>query len=130
MTSAQTVVAIVENDAALLKALERLLRACGYGSRLYASAEQYLARPQGEAAACLVLDIDLGGISGIELQQRLVEQGTAPPIIFITSQADAASQRRAQALGCLAFLHKPFTSSDLLGALQAVARLPQRPRGT
>ncbi|MBA5688635.1 response regulator transcription factor [Rugamonas apoptosis] len=129
MTGAQTVVAIVENDAALLKALERLLRASGYGSRLYASAEQYLDRNQVDAVACLILDIDLGGISGIELQQRLVAQGVAPPIIFITSQIDAASQERAQALGCLAYLRKPFTSSDLLGALQTVDRLYQRPPG-
>ena len=125
MTIGKSVVAIVENDAAMLKALERLLRASGYASALYASAELYLAREPMDGVACMILDIDLGGISGIELQQRLVEQGAAPPIIFVTSQIDSAFQQRAQALGCLAYLRKPFASQDLLHALRTVAPLRQ-----
>lgn len=127
MNSGKPVVAIVENDAAMLKALERLLRASGYASELFASAELYLARGPMEAVGCMILDIDLGGISGIELQQRLVERGGAPPIIFVTSQVDSAFQQRAQALGCLAYLRKPFASHELLHALRTVEHM--RPRG-
>lgn len=119
MEIGKLVVAVVENDAAMLKALERLLRASGFAAELFASAEQFLARPSDGAIACLLLDIDLGGISGIELQQRLVEQGDAPPIIFITSQVDGSYEARAHAMGCLAFLRKPFASPELLNALNA-----------
>jgi FixJ family two-component response regulator len=95
------------------------LRASGFAAELYSSAEQFLDRPSEGKIACLLLDIDLGGISGIELQQRLVEQGDAPPIIFITSQVDGSYEARAHAMGCLAFLRKPFASPELLSALNA-----------
>ncbi len=119
MEIGKLVVAVVENDAAMLKALERLLRASGFSAELFTSAEQFLDRPSAGKIACLLLDIDLGGISGIELQQRLVEQGDAPPIIFITSQVDGSYEARAHAMGCLAFLRKPFASPQLLNALNA-----------
>lgn len=120
MTHAAPVVAIVENDGAMLKALERLLRASGYASEMFASAEQYLARQGTPSVGCLILDIDLGGISGIELQQDLVERGRAPPIIFVTSQADSDFRERAFALGCLAYLRKPFASRELLEVLRRI----------
>ncbi len=126
MESGKPVIAIVENDAAMLKALERLLRASGYALELFASAELYLARGEMEAVTCMILDIDLGGISGIELQRRLVEQGHAPPIIFVTSQVDATFEQRAQAMGCLAYLRKPFASHELLHALRTVEQLRQQ----
>ncbi len=128
MDSGTPVVAIVENDAAMLKALERLLRASGYASQLFASAELYLAHAALDEVTCMILDIDLGGISGIELQRRLVEQGHAPPIIFVTSQVDATFEQQAQALGCLAYLRKPFGSHELLHALRTVEQL--RPQGS
>lgn len=112
------VVAVVENDAAMLKALERLLRATGFATELYASAELFLERAPGSPVGCLILDIDLGGLSGIELQQRLVASGQAPPIIFVTSQVDAAFREKAEAFGCVAYLRKPFESQELLHALQ------------
>lgn len=121
MDTAKPVVAVVENDQAMLKALGRLLRASGYMAQLYASAELYLQRTEKTDVACLVLDIDLGGLSGIELQQMLVGAGAAPPIVFVTSQAEDRYEAAAQRLGCLAYLRKPFDSRDLLRALdQAV----------
>ncbi|MES2149142.1 MAG: response regulator [Pseudomonadota bacterium] len=117
MNKPKPVVAIVENDSAMLKALERLLRASGYRSELFASAESFLERSAEPAVGCLILDIDLGGISGIELQNRLVAAGGAPPIIFVTSQVDADYREKALALGCLAYLRKPFESHELLHAL-------------
>lgn len=118
MESANPVVAVVENDAAMLKALERLLRASGFQSELFASAESYLARRAGAEIGCLILDIDLGGISGMELQRRLVAAGDAPPIVFVTSQVESAFREQAQALGCVAYLRKPFPSHELLRALE------------
>lgn len=120
MKYAAPVVAIVENDGPMLKALERLLRASGYAAEMFASAEQFLARQASPRVGCLILDIDLGGLSGIALQQTLVDTGRAPPIIFVTSQADCDYRERAFALGCLAYLRKPFASQELLDALRRI----------
>ena len=120
MKHAPPVVAIVENDGPMLKALERLLRASGYAAEMFASAEQYLARQASPSVGCLILDIDLGGLSGIELQQSLVDTGRAPPIIFVTSQADGELRDRAFSLGCLAYLRKPFASQELLDVLRCI----------
>ncbi|CAN7401895.1 response regulator [Pseudoduganella sp. LjRoot289] len=118
MEPANLVVAVVENDPGMLKALGRLLRAAGYMAQLYASAELYLQRADHSDVACLILDIDLGGLSGIELQRMLVGSGTAPPIVFVTSQLDGGFEAAAQRLGCLAYLRKPFASQELLQALR------------
>lgn len=122
MESAKLVVAVVENDPGMLKALGRLLRASGYMAQLYPSAELYLQRADHSEVACLILDIDLGGLSGIELQQMLVGSGNAPPIVFVTSQIDGGFEAAAQRLGCLAYLRKPFASQDLLQALQQASQ--------
>jgi FixJ family two-component response regulator len=122
MDTGKLVVAVVENDPGMLKALGRLLRAAGYLAQLYASAELYLQREERGDVSCLILDIDLGGLSGIELQQMLVGAGNAPPIVFVTSQIDGGFQAAAQRLGCLAYLRKPFASEDLLAALQRAAQ--------
>lgn len=118
MEPAKLIVAVVENDQAMLKALGRLLRASGYAAQLYPSAERYLQRAEEDDVACLILDIDLGGLSGIELQQMLVGSGHAPPIVFVTSHAEDRFEAAAQELGCLAYLRKPFESGDLLRALE------------
>lgn len=122
MDTGKLVVAVVENDPGMLKALGRLLRAAGYAARLYESAEQYLQRGKQGDVSCLILDIELGGLSGIELQQLLVGAGSAPPIVFVTSQIDDSVEAAAQRLGCLAYLRKPFDSRDLLAALGQAAR--------
>ncbi|KQX01982.1 hypothetical protein ASC94_05260 [Massilia sp. Root418] len=122
MDTGKLVVAVVENDPGMLKALGRLLRAAGYLAQLYASAELYLQREERGDVSCLILDIDLGGLSGIELQQMLVGAGNAPPIVFVTSQIDGGFEAAAQRLGCLAYLRKPFASEDLLAALQRAAQ--------
>jgi FixJ family two-component response regulator len=127
MTLAAPLVAIVENDGPMLKALERLLRASGYAAEMFASAELYLARPSTPRVSCLILDIDLGGLNGIELQQNLVDTGRAPPIIFVTSQADGHFRERAFALGCLAYLRKPFASQELLDVLRRIPSLFSQP---
>jgi FixJ family two-component response regulator len=116
----EPVVAIVENDPAMLKAMQRLLRAAGYRSQGFKSAEAFLEREGKTGLQCLILDIDLDGMSGIELQRKLVAAACAPPIIFMTGQDDEALRAEAHAAGALACLMKPFASHLLLRELEAV----------
>lgn len=121
MAQGRPKVAVVENDTALLKAVGRLLFASGYDVDLFSSAEAYLSRFEQSAAEYLVLDIDLDGMSGLDLQKCLVGAGKAPPIVFITGQDDLPSIGRAIGKGCVAYLHKPFESQALLNALKTAA---------
>lgn len=113
-------VAVVENDAALLRAIGRLLDAGGYKPVLFNSAEEYLNRSEAIDGECLVLDINLGGMSGLDLQKRLCEEGVPPPIIFITGQSDIPSFGRAIGSGCVAYLYKPFDPGYLLKLIRGV----------
>jgi len=113
------VVAVVEDDAALRKALGRLLQAGGFEPALFESAEAYLdASP---AALCLVVDVRLPGMSGIELQQRLRATGTPPPIIVTTASREAAIRERAQQNGCAEFFWKPVDGKALIASIASLA---------
>lgn len=114
------VIAVVENDRPLTEALARLLRAQGLGVRTFHSAEMFLAGADRAGIDCLLLDIDLDGMSGLELQRRLRSVRDALPIIFITGRDDAHARERAFAAGCDGYLCKPFDSGQLNGALGAV----------
>ena len=110
------VVTVIDDDPTMRKAIERLLRAKGFEVETFASAEAFLAG--SSKAACLVLDIHLGGMSGIELRRRLIASGSEPPpAIFITALDDEAMRKEAMAVGCLAYLRKPFLASSLVGAI-------------
>jgi FixJ family two-component response regulator len=113
----QRVVAIIDDDVDILKAICRLLKAHGFRLESFASAEAFLARDSAHELACLVLDIHLGGISGIELQRRLKASGCRLPIIFITAIEDDATRREAMAAGCVAYLRKPFAARLLIDAI-------------
>jgi FixJ family two-component response regulator len=117
MKTMRKTVAVIENDAAMLKSLERLLRAYGYSSELYTSAEMFLNRVPESEVGCLILDIDLDGISGFELQTRLALNGKVPPTIFITGQSDERYRKQALKIGCIDYLNKPFESHMLIRAL-------------
>jgi len=119
MTATNYTVVVVENDPAILKAVGRLLRAYQYECELYESAESFLERQSKADIGCLLLDINLGGMSGIELQRKLVAAHKAPPIIFLTSQSDEATLVQAINDGCVAYLYKPFEAQALLQALEA-----------
>lgn len=123
MTNNQPVVAVVENDFGILKALQRLLSAYGHEAEMYASAELFLERDQTSKVDCLILDMNLDGMSGLDLQKKLVLQGVAPPIIFITGRGDEITMKQAMEMGCLAFLHKPFESSTLQAAIVKALKL-------
>ena len=117
MLAPQRVVAVIDDDVDILKAIGRLLKAHGFRLESFASAEAFLARDSAHELACLVLDIHLGGISGIELQRRLKASGCRLPIIFITAIEDDATRREAMAAGCVAYLRKPFAARLLIDAI-------------
>jgi FixJ family two-component response regulator len=117
----QLVIAIVDDQAALREATQNLLKSAGLKAVSFASAEDFLQATPLDGAGCLILDVRLPGMSGLELQQRLAADGIHVPIVFITAQEDSDGQMRSQALrsGALAFLRKPFSDEDLLNAVRS-----------
>lgn len=99
-------VAIVDDDESVCRSLGRLLNAVGMETAGYPSAEAFMADDARTRFDCVVLDIQLGGMSGLELQARLVAEGFPAPIIFITAHDNPASRREAQQLGCAGFFRK------------------------
>lgn len=114
-------IAVVDDDESLCRSLGRLLRAAGIHPVTYLSAEAFLADDKHPRFDCLVLDIQLGGISGIELQRRLVAVGEKTPVIFITAHDDPEIQAEALALGCVAYFRKTDSGSEVLDAIRRVA---------
>lgn len=122
MPTTSGVVAIVEDDAAMRRSLERLLQASGYATLAFASAESFIASGAGDDAMVVVLDIHLGGMSGIELRRHLSTTGVATPVVFITAIDDAATRAAAMATGCVDCLLKPFDARCLTDALERALR--------
>ena len=113
-------VAIVEDDESARRSLARLLRAAGMRPITYASAEDFRADTRQTWFACLVLDIQLLGMSGIELQRQLAAEGVTTPVIFITAHDDPRAREEAMAGGCVGFFRKTDAGSDLLDAIRRV----------
>jgi FixJ family two-component response regulator len=121
MAAQPTVVIVVDDNPAFLKSVVRLLSVHGYGVRAFVSAEALFDNSDLQAATCLLLDIHLGGISGIELQRRLAASGSKCPIVFMTANDDAATRKAAADAGCVAYLRKPFAPQLLLDAIRIAA---------
>jgi FixJ family two-component response regulator len=115
---------VVDDDASFRTAIERRLRLAGYEVATYASAEQLLDHlPAVERPACLLLDVKIPGLSGPELQRRLIELGSTVPVVFVTGQADTATTVRAIKAGAEDFLTKPVSPEQLIDAIErALAR--------
>jgi FixJ family two-component response regulator len=111
-------VAIVEDDGAMRRSIERLLRASGYATVAFTSAEDFLASAAVDNAMALVLDIHLGGMSGIGLRRHLSAAGSTTPVVFITAFDDEATRAEAIATGCVDYLQKPFDASRITHALE------------
>jgi FixJ family two-component response regulator len=119
------IVAVVEDDASVRRSYERLLNASGFTTESYASAEAFLEAKADWRPGCLVLDIQLPGMSGIDLRRRLKASGSKMPVIFITALEDDGVEREAVKGGCVAYLRKPFSGKLLVGAVKkALADLP------
>ena len=115
------VIAIVDDHEAIREALESLLKSTGYAAKTFPSAEDYLRAHQHDEADCLILDVNLPGMSGLDLQQALAAGNHGSiPIVFITSHDDSGGHMRAHALrsGAVAFLSKPFDDDALLDAVR------------
>jgi FixJ family two-component response regulator len=110
-------VAVVEDDPSMRRSVERLLNAHGFLTEGYPSAEDFLHREIASLVGCIVLDIHLGGMSGIELRQRLKSCGSKLPVVFITAVDDDALELEAVQAGCIAYLYKPFPAALLIGAV-------------
>ncbi len=117
--AARETVFVVDDDAGVLKALSRLLRAEGFRVETFDSAEAFLAHPGPETPACLLLDVNLPGIDGLELQRRLAEAVRAAPIVFITGHGDIPMSVRAIKAGAADFLTKPVRAAALIPALRS-----------
>jgi FixJ family two-component response regulator len=119
VTNPLPVVVLIDDDAGERKALSRVLRAGGFAAAPYASAEEFLASPPVERPVCLLLDIQLEGMSGLDLQDQLNAEGSTVPVIVITASDDAGARRRAEVSGCIAFLRKPFEGRHLLDVVRS-----------
>jgi FixJ family two-component response regulator len=117
MPERQRMVAVIEDDARMRRGIERVLAAHGFDTRSYASAEEFMECKDQVAPTCIVLDISLGGMSGIELRRRMIAAGSGIPTIFVTALDDPAILREADELGCVACLLKPFPASQFIGAV-------------
>jgi len=115
-------IVIVEDDAGMKKAIERLLRAAGFQPVSFASAEELLQTEAADSAACLVLDIHLPGLSGLELGRLLATSGHAKPLIFITGQDDISLRDQARRLE-FAYFRKPFEGKALLDAVRRATKI-------
>jgi FixJ family two-component response regulator len=113
------IVAIVDDDEPLREALGSVLKAAGYSIDTFASAEEFLNFPSRDQIACLILDVRLPGMSGLELQRRLFELGSTVPIIFITAHGDASLRDVVMKAGAAGFLNKPVRSDSLLKEIRA-----------
>ena len=115
------IVAVVEDDASMMTGIERLLWANGFGTEAYASAEAYLDCAAASKATCLVIDIHLSGISGIELCAGLRHPVRRHAVIFMTAVDNELTRKEAMAAGCVAYLPKPFPANLLLDAVGKAA---------
>jgi len=116
------IVYVVEDDVSVRQSLENWLRSVGYQVASFASAEAFLSAARDEMFGCLVLDVRLPGLSGLDLQSRLTAAGVDLPIIFITGHGDIPMSVRAMKAGAFEFLTKPFQEQELLQAIeQAIA---------
>jgi FixJ family two-component response regulator len=110
-------IAIIDDNPSMLQGLDRLLSALGFHVRTFSSAESFLENIATCKADCLLLDIHLGGISGIDLRRRLTSSGSELPVIFMTAIDNEATRQEAFDAGCIAYLKKPFLAKLLVEAI-------------
>ena len=125
MSEVTSIVFVVDDDVSVRESLELLIRAAGWQPETFASAQEFLSRPRRAVPCCLVLDVTLPGLSGLELQQQIAER-TDMPIIFITGHRDVPMTVQAMKAGAVEFLTKPFTDDVLVDAIAGAIERSQR----
>ena len=111
------IVSIVDDDASVRRSTRRLLRSSGFRAEAFASAEEFLDSKSAGETACLILDLRMPAMNGLELQRRLSQNGNPVPIIFLSAQASEEDERSALRSGAVQFLRKPVSKEALLGAI-------------
>jgi FixJ family two-component response regulator len=124
------VVHVVDDDASFQAAIARLLRAAGYEVRTYSGAGEFLLSPAEAAPGCVLLDLQMPGLSGLDLQEALEKRGALLPIIFLTGQGDIPRSVKAMKSGAVDFLTKPVEGERLLGAIRIALALDQSARAS
>lgn len=123
MPKREAIVAIVDDDLSFREGVSSLVRAAGWRVETFASAEEFLARPRADPPSCLLLDLQLPDLNGLDLQKRIAEGDLAVPIVFISGHGDIPATVRAMKAGAVEFLTKPFDKEQLFCAIaEAMAR--------
>jgi FixJ family two-component response regulator len=123
MPYARPIVFVVDDDISVRESLESLIRCAGWQPQIFPSAGEFLAHPRAATASCLLLDLTMPGLNGLDLQQRIAADRSEMPIIFISGHGDVPKTVRAMKAGAVEFLTKPFNDDELLGAIrQAIER--------
>ena len=117
-------VSIVDDDVSVRRSTRRLLRCCGLRVETFSSAEEFLQSGRVAETACLLLDVRMPGMDGLELQRRLGETHRPIPIIFLSARASEEEERRALRAGAACFLRKPVSKEALLNAIRTVLKIP------
>jgi len=128
MRQPEAVIAIVDDDLSVREGLETLIRSAGWRVETFASAQEFLARPRAEAPSCLILDLQLPGLSGLDLQKRMAELELEIPIVFLTGHGNIPASVQAMKAGAVEFLTKPFDEQDLLRAIEEALERDRRTR--
>jgi FixJ family two-component response regulator len=126
MTGSHSIVMIVDDDTSIRKSARRLMKSYGFAVETFASAEEFLGSDRLDKTSCLILDVHMPGMNGLELQQRLVASGSVIPIIFITAFADDSARSQALKAGAVGYLAKPFDDKELLNCINAALRPDRR----
>jgi FixJ family two-component response regulator len=120
--SAAPLISIVDDDDAMRNSLNNLIRSMGFRTQGFASAEAFLNSKQARDTACLLLDVRMPGMNGLDLQRQIVAANWQIPIIFITAHADDDARARALEAGAVAFLYKPFCEEELFNAIDTAVK--------
>jgi len=124
----EALVAIVDDDPSVRRGLQRLIRSAGWKVETFASAQEFLARPSAISPSCLVLDLQLPGLSGLDLQQRMADLGLDIPVVFLTGQGNIPASVKAMKAGAIEFLTKPVDEQNLLKAIEEAIERDRRTR--
>ena len=120
------IIAIVDDDLSVCEGLDTLIRSAGWRAESFASAQEFLARAAAEPPSCLILDLQLPGLSGLDLQKRMAEIGLEVPIVFLTGHGSIPTSVQAMKAGATEFLTKPVDEEDLLRAIHEAVERDQR----
>jgi FixJ family two-component response regulator len=116
------IISVVDDDESMREALESLLKSVGFRVVIFASAKEFLKAIEHDVPDCLILDVLMPKMNGLELQKKLVEENSRIPIVFISAHGEAGEKEQALAAGAIDFLYKPFSEDSLLGAVSTAIK--------